>query len=311
MLWENFCDGPKLHGRQPLRLRSSKKVQTRLNGRTQHPLTIWFTSECLRCLYFDGLEYREEAIREPLEGTFSWIWDTGQCDFLHWLKTGGGLYWICGRASSGKSTLMKYIARTSIMNAKKHFGIKNIPVVVSYFIDGEFPHPIAPTLEGIARAFLWRLLCKDARFFDFILPYFREMKRSQSNLEWKPSVLQEILARILSAKHLCSLWLFLDGLDEYPGDLLDIADVCNKLAQIASTSVRICVSSRPEQEISCSIGPTINPQTSILELEKHTRADITIFATKEIGRLSSLLDLSSRDKLIENLSMRRMACSCG
>lgn len=265
---------------------------------------IWLTSECLRCLYFEGLESREEAIGKPLEGTFSWIWDKDQCDFLHWLEKGRGLYWISGRASSGKSTLMKYIVNTSSMNAKKHLGTEKRLVVVSYFIDGKSQHPIAPTLEGIARAFLWRLLREDASFFDFVLPHLQEMKRSRPTLEWKPSVLQEILVKILSQRHCCSLWFFLDGLDEYPGDLLDIADVCNKLAEIASKSVRICVSSRPEQEIACSISPTVNAQNSVLKLEEHTRADITILATQEISRLSSLLDSPSRTKLIENLSTR-------
>lgn len=31
-------------------------------------------------------------------------------DFVAWLEEGDGLYWIAGKAGSGKSTLMKYIA---------------------------------------------------------------------------------------------------------------------------------------------------------------------------------------------------------
>lgn len=199
---------------------------------------------------------------------------------------------------------MKYIVETSLENAKQHFDKNKQPVVVSYFIDGRSSHPIAPTLEGIVRAILWLLLCEDARFFTFVLPQFQKMKQSLPTPEWKMSVLEGILVNILSRKHGCPLWFFLDGLDEYPKDLLDITDFCNKLADSASQEVRICVSSRPEQEVAYSIGPAVRAQNSVLELEEYTRADIYKFATREIDRLVAHLDNTSRRKLIQNLSTR-------
>lgn len=57
---------------------------------------------------------------ESLVRTFDWIFrpveETSQyaegirwADFSEWLRSGKGVYWISGKAGSGKSTLMKYI----------------------------------------------------------------------------------------------------------------------------------------------------------------------------------------------------------
>ncbi|KAF5616056.1 ankyrin repeat-containing protein [Fusarium sp. NRRL 25303] len=132
----------------------------------------------------------------------------------------------------------------------------------------------------------------------------QDMKQCRSNLDWKPSVLYEILLQVLAQKHSRPLWIFLDGLDRYPGDLIELADVCTKLAGAASKKVRICISSRPEQEFSCSFDATLASEDAILKLEDHTQGDITMFATAEISRLSNLLDGSSRTRLIKSISAR-------
>ncbi|KAF4437480.1 P-loop containing nucleoside triphosphate hydrolase [Fusarium austroafricanum] len=259
--------------------------------------------ECLRCLYFDGLDSREESIGPPLEGTFAWIWDRDRCKFVDWLKGGSGLYWITGRALSGKSTLLKYITTMPPADLRKKALTKD-PIVASYFLGGKAQHPIGSTLEGIARALLWQILRKDHRYFGSILVYFQDMKRCRPTMNWQRSVLWEILLQVLSQKHPHALWIFLDGLDKFPGDLFELADVCKKLAGVASKRVRICISSRPEKEFMCSFDATLSLQEAILKLEDHTQGDITMFATKEISRLSKFLDSSSRKKLVKSLSVR-------
>ncbi|KAG4264789.1 hypothetical protein FPRO03_00073 [Fusarium proliferatum] len=183
-------------------------------------------------------------------------------------------------------------------------GLRKNPIVASYFLGGQTQHALGSTLEGIAQALLWQILRKDHRYFDSILPYFQDMKQCRSNLDWKPSVLYEILLQVLAQKHNRPLWIFLDGLDRYPGDLIELADVCKKLAGAASRKVRICISSRPEQEFSCSFDATLASEDAILKLEDHTQGDITMFATAEISRLSNLLEGPSRTRLIKSISAR-------
>jgi hypothetical protein len=126
---------------------------------------------------------------------------------------------------------------------------------------------------------------------------FQEMKRCRPARDWNLSALWEILVHILSQDHTRGLWIFLDGLDEFPGDLLDLVDACKNIAEVASERVRICVSSRPEQVLLCSFEPT-------LRLEDHTQNDITMLAEKEMARLSQLLDGPSRSRLVGSLSAR-------
>ncbi|KAI8634401.1 hypothetical protein F5Y19DRAFT_210212 [Xylariaceae sp. FL1651] len=269
-------------------------------ARESHNNITELQEECLRCLYFDGLDSREESITPPLPQTFSWIWDEKSCAFPTWLEHGRGLYLIQGRASSGKSTLVKHIANTAHENVR--LVADRRVVVLAYYIDSKNPNLLASTLEGIIRALLWKILHQDTRFFEFILPHFEEMKRSRPNFEWKPSVLQKILSDILSRSSPQPIWMFLDGLDEYSGDLLDIADIINGWAAIASDKVRICISSRPEQELLLSMRPSIPAKNHILNLEQYTRDDITKCATQEIERVSDLLGSECCEKLIASVS---------
>jgi hypothetical protein len=65
-------------------------------------------------LSFLVMDDREDQIADAELRTFDWILekpsskDRPWSNFLEWLKKGKGLYWINGKAGSGKSTLVKY-----------------------------------------------------------------------------------------------------------------------------------------------------------------------------------------------------------
>jgi hypothetical protein len=69
-----------------------------------------------RSLRFDTIDERYDEISEAHSKTFQWVfkdrpdhqnarWD----DYIQWLRSETKIYWINGKAASGKSTLMKYI----------------------------------------------------------------------------------------------------------------------------------------------------------------------------------------------------------
>jgi hypothetical protein len=71
----------------------------------------------LSSLHFQAETERYESVSEAHTKTFNWIYykessaeETKWDDFAEWLEYGDGLYWINGKAGSGKSTLMKYIS---------------------------------------------------------------------------------------------------------------------------------------------------------------------------------------------------------
>ena len=67
-------------------------------------------------LTFRGISDRADSIDRAHESTFKWILDKtptqdNKCsNFAQWLRGNNGLYWIRGKAGSGKSTLMKYLS---------------------------------------------------------------------------------------------------------------------------------------------------------------------------------------------------------
>ena len=63
------------------------------------------------------MEDRIERVAQAYENTFQWIWEDRTLseepwsNFVEWLESDSRLYWITGKAGSGKSTLMKFICQ--------------------------------------------------------------------------------------------------------------------------------------------------------------------------------------------------------
>lgn len=70
----------------------------------------WAERNALSVLRFDSMRARESDIVQAYEETYEWIFSGDRkWNFLEWLRTGDGVFWIAGRAGSGKSTLMKFL----------------------------------------------------------------------------------------------------------------------------------------------------------------------------------------------------------
>lgn len=63
----------------------------------------------LESLKFQEMPFRERAIETAWEQTYSWAVEDSSNELASWLKDGHGIFWISGKAGSGKSTLMKYL----------------------------------------------------------------------------------------------------------------------------------------------------------------------------------------------------------
>ena len=77
-------------------------------------------STLLERLRYPGMEDREERIAVAFKNTFRWIFedqkpeDKQWSNFKEWLESDAQLYWITGKAGSGKSTLMKFICHKEL-----------------------------------------------------------------------------------------------------------------------------------------------------------------------------------------------------
>lgn len=68
-----------------------------------------------KSLVYTSMNHRYEDVIEAHPNTFEWAFKNPTATQLpwsnlaDWLKTGDGVYWVCGKAGSGKSTFMKHL----------------------------------------------------------------------------------------------------------------------------------------------------------------------------------------------------------
>ncbi|EWZ80145.1 LOW QUALITY PROTEIN: hypothetical protein FOWG_15785 [Fusarium oxysporum f. sp. lycopersici MN25] len=67
----------------------------------------------LKSLLFHTIKQRHNAIPERHQDTFKWVFERDTHQFCEWLESESGFFWVKGKAGSGKSTLMKYLAAHS------------------------------------------------------------------------------------------------------------------------------------------------------------------------------------------------------
>lgn len=207
----------------------------------------------LDCLYFRQITDRLEEIAPAYERTFQWIFHDPAVEhkpwsnFVDWMKHGSGCYWINGKAGSGKSTLMKYIA-ADVRSRRALFlwAGRNSFISASFFL-WNLGSPLQKSQIGLLRSFLFDVLdrhqgliptafsglCRTAltQSADKLSePSFPELKRAFLNLVNQQS----------NSLRMC---FFIDGIDEYDGDQAELTHLLREIA--SSPNVKIILSSRP------------------------------------------------------------------
>ena len=206
----------------------------------------------IQSLLFPEIKLRQEQIDDAHERTFEWIFDESgeelrpwSC-FVTWLKTGSGLYWINGKAGSGKSTLIGFIVSDprTLDHLQAHPESTNRePLIVSFFF-WNAGNVMQKSARGLLQSILHQLLTKEEILFENLAKKDPIIVNRDPNLVWSLRSLRAMLRSALDAlnRPLC---IFLDGLDEFDEDeseLLDIVDILRSYS-----SVKICASSRPSQ----------------------------------------------------------------
>ena len=228
--------------------------------REQRTLGSTFTAErenilmkkFLESLQFSDIRDRKDRIAEAYGETFLWIYHGPQAEhrpwasFIDWLESDSNLYWITGKAGSGKSTLMKYIyddERTS--NHLARWSPGNPPLTAAFFFWNS-GSKLQMSQNGLLRSLLFQLLSKCPALIQRIFPERWEVYSlfSRDSLPWSQQELQQafkLLAKDqISGEKYC---FFIDGLDEFDGDHSNLIDLLKDVT--SSAHIKLCVSSRP------------------------------------------------------------------
>ncbi|OAL22982.1 hypothetical protein AYO22_06890 [Fonsecaea multimorphosa] len=117
-------------------------------------------------LYFQELNHRQDTIADAHAETFEWIFDSTSHierpwnDFLAWTQDDDPLYWVLGKAGSGKSTLMNFLvqdARTRTAFERKFTDVR--PLIITFFF-WEAGVDLQKTELGLLRSIIWQILNK-------------------------------------------------------------------------------------------------------------------------------------------------------
>lgn len=265
-------------------------------------------------LRFETITTRHEEIVEAHRRTFSWIFKDPETfrasgnradntrpwsNFVQWLQHGDKAYWINGKAGSGKSTLMRFIAENSetLEQLRKWAGPAELQVASFYLWNSGSPEQRSQS--GLFRSLLYEILCKRRDLIRFVFEAEWEASRSLTAKFEQMSMLDRLhslkrlkeafayLASLASAQF--KLCFFIDGLDEYQGSDGPEAIICAVTTDILrSPYLKICLSSRPWIEFEEAFDGA--PK---LRLQDLTYKDIRLYVYDKLESHPRMLQLST------------------
>jgi hypothetical protein len=203
-------------------------------------------NKILKSLYFQQIKERVSEIQEAHENTFGWSFgEHPRANIEAWMKSkdSDSLYWVCGNAGSGKSTMMKFLLSDSrTTDALNEWAAPRRLIIASHFF-WSTGTPIQKSQEGLFRSLLFEVMMKQVDLIKVVCPD-RWRGESQDLEPWSRAELFESFKKLACQQdYPYSFCLFIDGLDEYQGDHRDLIKIVYDISK--SSHFKICASSRP------------------------------------------------------------------
>lgn len=229
------------------------------------------TMKILNSLDYEERPKRHSSIPEAHPTTFSWGLQQDEPgsagSFRRWLSGDSKLFWVSGKPGSGKSTFMKFVADNEKTQEclRKWAGHGELVLARHFFTI--YGTTIQRSMEGILRSLLHNILEGEPKLIPKLLPtrWTNTSKQSQWTQYELESALRAVAKMDLSV-HMC---FFIDGLDEYSGDHLEICQTLKELSE--PPFIKVCVSSRPWNVFEDAFG---NSRESKLYMQELTHQDI-------------------------------------
>ncbi|XWW94507.1 hypothetical protein V2A60_002450 [Cordyceps javanica] len=226
----------------------------------------------LDSLYFPEIFAREQAIKEAEEMSCSFIFravmtsnrdvdESGESAFSTWLAQDEPVFWMTGKAGTGKSVIMKYAFRheetskrllrwatesaTAVSGA--HLSDVSMRVVVLRHFFWKPGSHLQRSMLGLVRSFLWQLLEQQDSIDTTLLKSQLPSQPAVHHVDdWVVSravgLFQHALASLPTAVY---IYIVIDALDECTDDKIEVQNFLHFLA--SCPRVKLCLSSRPAE----------------------------------------------------------------
>ncbi|KAG8533564.1 uncharacterized protein KY384_001304 [Bacidia gigantensis] len=219
----------------------------------QHQVDDRHFQEIRDSLFYPEIFARQEQVEREFDGiedSYQWIFDdTSQLprpspdtsetiqrqptwdSLVGWLKHGKHVYWINGKAGSGKSTLMHFICDSGMTKAHLEQWSGGNQLLTPSFFFWNAGVQLQKCIEGLLRSLILQMLTE------------------------RPTFITSLKALMPA-----SICIFVDGLDEFDGSYTAVLELIGRLSDRAN--VKLCLSSRPFKAFEDAFkgGPTLKLQ---------------------------------------------------
>ncbi|KAI0160734.1 prion-inhibition and propagation-domain-containing protein [Xylariaceae sp. FL1272] len=267
---------------------ASHGQETTLTSEAEDLLQAKCVEKILMLLWFRAMDDRRNSVKSPHSRTLEWAlanshqgrqWDS----IPEWLgsKSQRRIYWLSGKAGSGKSTLMKHMCTHPrvLTYLQSWAGDRNL--IVDSFFFWALGMPEQKTYSGLWRAVLYKILSSEPELIPILLPdIWQEVYYSSNEQVAMPTDAEVNFAfghLVNTVDHKTHYCFFIDGLDEYSGDYEHAIAFIDHLAE--SPNFKLVISSRPIRE--CEQAYQDGPK---LKLQDLTRPDIALYVEERVSK---------------------------
>ncbi|KAI3322500.1 hypothetical protein HD806DRAFT_500240 [Xylariaceae sp. AK1471] len=248
-----------------------EKIGKQLSALTLAENSIEKSLSIIQSLAFERQTFRHGDIKEAHRETFEWIfWNrqNGNHNFGEWLRNDSRIFWISGKPGSGKSTLVKFIAghhRTAQELSAWSYP-RPVCIVSHYFWSGG--SVLQKSEQGLLQTLLYDIFRRCPDLLAKSCPErWSSATNKSTNDNWSLIELRDVLKNIATQSDIpMRFCFFIDGLDEYDGDHIDLCQAIQDLS--VSPNIKLCVSSRPWNIFKDSFGTNSRQKLDIHELTK-------------------------------------------
>lgn len=279
---------------------SMEELSNKLSSLAKESESTALEQMLLNSLWFKSMTERHTNVAPAHEETFKWMFGSSSpTRFEHWLRFQSGIYWVMGKAGSGKSTLMKFLLGHQQTKDSLILWAGTKKLVIAKFFFWNAGNDMQKSQIGLFRSLLYEVLrqCPDliqivcASKLETLRPFTREPE------PWTQPELCQAISQLQKQSGIGSRFcFFIDGLDEYDGDPKNIVDVLESFR--SWPEIKLCISSRPWNEFIDAFGRHSDPQ---LALEDLTRKDIKLYVRDTLEENSRFKALKARDDRTQDL----------
>jgi hypothetical protein len=235
-------------------------------------------------LYYQKLNDRFDDIDKAHQSTFDWaLQDSNGSEsrwpnLFNWLRADQGIYWISGKAGSGKSTLMKFLCRDPRLHAALTLWAGDAKLLILRFCFWNAGSDLQKSQEGLFRSLLYQILDQAPSLGSDL---FREHYKTPALVAQFPSFheLRRGIHRFIDLQAgSFKVAMLIDGLDEFEATDMTMPELAQLFVNATrSTHVKALLSSRPLSPFKWAF--TKEPQLCLHHL---THDDIKTYVNDEL-----------------------------